>query len=212
MDDTFQKLLLVVFGWLLGLLGPVIAEAIKRRRENALGRGAIRSELRDVAHKLALARHLVRAHLGQTTREDLTWMKHHLEGHASLENSSSVLAYVNSGLQGDDYQLSAMTQAMAAKPENTLELQKYPVPLLDSRVSALWTFDTALQRTLLEIRTRISQLDRMVDKHEKYADKTFTAMDQENRRRLEGNIATIFQQYAKTAKVVVDLVKTIERT
>jgi hypothetical protein len=212
MDDMSQKVLLVVFGWLLGLLGPVIVDSIKRRRENALGRRAIRSELRDVAHKLAFCHHMIQTHLGKTSRDDLTWMKSHLEGHAAFEDSSRVLTHVNASLQLDDYRLSAATQMFAAEPGNSLELQKYPVPLLDSRVSALWSFDTMLQRTLLEIRTRISQLDRIVDKHEKSTDKTFTEMAPENRRRLEENITTTLEQYAKTARIVVDLVKTIERT
>jgi hypothetical protein len=43
--STADKLAFLAFGWLLGLLGLIIVDSIKRRRENTLGRAAILTEL-----------------------------------------------------------------------------------------------------------------------------------------------------------------------
>jgi hypothetical protein len=211
LNDTIERLLLIVFGWLLGLLGPGIAKAIQQRRENALGRRAIRTELRDLAHKLVYSYFEIKLHQGRTTRNDLEWIKQHLESHSSFEDSSSVLKHVNARLRLKDDQLIDMNRQSAEKPGVALELQRFPVPLLDARVAALWAFDTDLQRTLLEIRTRIAQLDCLVDKCHKYADRTFTSLTPENYNRLCENIATTWEQYAKTAHIIVDQINKIER-
>lgn len=70
-----EKVLLIILGWLLGLLSPAIVVAIKTRRENQLGRVAIRSELRDVAHKIALAAHAIHMRNGTVNRAHLEWLK-----------------------------------------------------------------------------------------------------------------------------------------
>jgi len=210
MDDTLEKALLIVVGWLLGLLGPAITNEIKTKRENAAGRRAIRSELRDVAHKLAYCDHLVRRHLGETSREDFLWMQRHLETHSTFEDSSEVLKAVKHALTLDDDAFSKWVKEGMAEPHHALELQAYPVPLLDSRVSALWSFDDQFQRTLLQIRTRLSQLERLAERSEAQLDKTFSEMTRENRERLYQNINSTWRQYAKTARKIVDLVDTIE--
>ena len=53
MDEDSAKLTFLFLGWFLGLLGPIIVDAIRRRRENALGRDALLSELREVGCMLA---------------------------------------------------------------------------------------------------------------------------------------------------------------
>ena len=59
-EDTIEKLLLLTLGWLLGMLGPVVTEAIKKRRENRQVKLALAAELREVSYKLALANYLDR--------------------------------------------------------------------------------------------------------------------------------------------------------
>ena len=48
-SSLLEKLVLIIFGWLLGLLAPIITDGIKRRRENGMGRTALLAELREVA-------------------------------------------------------------------------------------------------------------------------------------------------------------------
>ena len=54
-----EKIALILLGWLLGLLGPAVIDAIRRGRENRQAAHAIHAELREVAYKLALACHYV---------------------------------------------------------------------------------------------------------------------------------------------------------
>lgn len=74
-EDTIEKLLLLALGWLLGMLGPVVTEAIKRRRENCQVKVALAAELRQVSYKLALASYLVNIHFGTVDRPYLQWLQ-----------------------------------------------------------------------------------------------------------------------------------------
>ena len=80
--DLFEKIALLFVGWLLGLLGPIIVESIKRKREDTLGRVAILSELKDLATTLALAAYGVHLRQGTFDRTFLEWLKADLEQHA----------------------------------------------------------------------------------------------------------------------------------
>lgn len=205
--DTLEKLLLLTLGWLLGLLGPVIVDAIKRRRENTLGRSAIYAELRDVAHKLTLAAHYIYMHKGKVDRPHLEWTKRHLEGYAGLVDMENLLKSIRLQLTWPDEQLTAYAQATAAAAGKSVVLQKYPVPLLDSRVSALWTFDTTIQRHLLDVRSRIELLNDIVDRSRKYSDMTFTKLENNNYDLVVQNVEQCYTLYAESAKQIADHVK-----
>lgn len=209
-EEVLGKLLFLVLGWLLGLLGPVIVDAIKRRRENELGRAAIRSELRDVAHKLALAAHYIHMHNGTVNRQELEWLKRHLELYSGLVSHVSLMDSLRLQLAFTDDQLVEYVRYTAAKPGKSVVLQKYPVPVLDARVSALWSFDTSLQRRLLDLRTRLELLNDLVDRSRKYSDMTFTKLEHGNYKLVVENVEQTYVEYAESAKQIVDLVEQLE--
>jgi len=211
MDDVTQKYLDIGLGWLLGILSPIIVNKIARQKENIAGRRAIRSELHDVAHALVLSYKTIRQHFGDTTREDFVWMKKHLERHASFTDSSKILAYANQAIQADDVELRTHVLQQKSKPGDALELFAFSVPLLDSRVSALWSFDTNFQRTLLQIRAHLEALAKLSVSAEKYFDQTFDDMEQANRIRVNSNYTMTVRKYADEAKIIVDLIHTIDR-
>lgn len=207
--DAAEKLLLVAFGWLLGLLGPAITDAIKRRRENALGRIAILSELREVSVKLALAAYGVRMHQGTVDAEFLKWLKHHLERHAVSKDVQDFIPKLNIFLALDANGLAQINAHTSAESSKGVMLQRYLVPLLDARVSALWSFDTEFQRQLLEVRTRIAMLDELIDRSRKYFDLTFTKLEDANYIIAVENLVQACTLYAQAAERIVDVIDTL---
>jgi hypothetical protein len=93
---------------------------------------------------------------------------------------------------------------MASAPGTSAMLQHYPVPLLDARVSALWTFDTEFQRRLLEIRRNVALLDDIVDRSRKYFDLTFTKLEGDNHQLVRANLNQCYELYADRATTVVE--------
>lgn len=204
MDPTLDKVLFLFLGWLLGMLSPVIVSAITRERENALGRAAILTELNELAGTLAIAVYGVRSSLGTVDRPFLEWLCAFLDTHpipAMLQGfKSSVRVY----LSWSDEEIARGAKYMASWPGTSAMLQRYPVPLLDARVSALWTFDSDFQRRLLEIRRNIALLDDIVDRSRKYFDLTFTKLEGDNQELVKGNLNQCYELYATRAKMVVE--------
>ena len=90
-DSTADKLAFLAFGWLLGLLWPIIVDSIKRRRENTLGRAAILTELTELAGTLATVAYGARMKLGAVDRAFLEWLKVTLE---QCETAPKLQAFV----------------------------------------------------------------------------------------------------------------------
>lgn len=208
-DDTFDRLAFLALGWLLGLLGPVIVESIKRRRENALGRAAILNELTELAGVLATAAYGARMHLGTVDRQFLEWLKVTLEQCATTPKLQEFVPRIRTQLAWTDDQLRAIGEHMSADEGKGTMLQHYPVPLLDARVSALWSFDTPFQRQLLEIRRNVAILDDVVDRSRKYFDMTFTKLEGNNYQLVAENLTQTCALYAERAMTVVDQIKSL---
>lgn len=207
--DTLEKLLLVFVGWLLGLLGPAIIDRIKRERENKLGRKAILSELHEVGGLLAIAFFAVRSKDGTLNREHLEWLKEYLQKGERSKALNDWVARIDEQLKWSDAEIFAYAAgAMAPAGKGTLP-QKYAVPLLDSRVSALWSFDTAFQRDLLEIRQLMNRLEDLVDRSRKLHDMTFSNLDPANRAAVDDNIKQNIAFYGDSVKLVVDKIAKI---
>lgn len=151
-DSNTDKLFILVLGWLLGLLGSIIVDTIKRQRENVLGRRAILTELTELAGILATAAYGARMQLGTVDRVFMEWLIKTLEQCAITPELQALISRLRTHLSWTDKEIHEVVQQIAADDGKGTVLQHYPVPLLDARVSALWSFDTSLQRQLLGIR------------------------------------------------------------
>ena len=208
-EDTFDKLAFLALGWLLGLLGPIVVDAIKRRRENTLGRAAILNELTELSGILATAAYGARMRLGTADRKFLEWLKITLEQHATTPRLQEFVPRLRTQLSWTDEQLRAVAEHMSADEGKGTMLQHYPVPLLDARVSALWSFDTSFQRQLLELRRDVAILDDLVDRSRKYFDMTFTKLEGNNHQLVTENLTQTYALYADRAMAIVDQIKSL---
>ncbi|APP74478.1 hypothetical protein [Xanthomonas vesicatoria] len=201
MEDQLNSVLMLLLGWLLGTLSPAIVDAIKSKRETALGREAIENELREFSSIILAACFRTSGLAGQIDRAFLNWQKGKLEADPGNERSAKFLAMTNQLLAFPDDQIAGASQTADAKA--TL-LQKYAVPLLDYRVSALQTFDARHQTSLLEIRRNISLLDSIVDQSREFYRMTFVQLPEGNYDIIRANLGQTYSEYTQRAKVIVD--------
>lgn len=206
-----EKVVLIVLGWLLGLGAPIITDSIKRRRENALGRAALLVELREIAYKLALAAHGVYMQRGTMDRSKLEWLKSALERYAGAHDPQPLLESMRKQLAMTDQEIAATSKAFVKLQKSGMVLQKYGVPLLDARVSALWSFDTAFTRELLEIRTNLDMLSDLVDRSRHFSDLTFGKLEGDNYRLVLENVEQCWELYADRARQVVSRIDHLRR-
>lgn len=209
MDDTVGKVLFAVLGFAFGVAGPIIVDANKRRKENAEGRAAILTELREVGCVLACAAWSVRCNMGTMDRAFLEWFKNDVERHAVSEQYKPFPAIMQKLLSWNELQLAEWNQHNKAENEEEgrgLILQLSNTPLLDARVSALTTFDTDFQRKLHQVRQNLGIINDHVARSRMYHDMTFTLQGGQLDKAI-GNMRQIFGLYADQAKKTVDLIR-----
>ena len=202
MPDSLEKILLIVLGWLFGLLGPAFVNAIKQNREDKACRTAIFSELKSLARILTLAAHRIRMHQENITDSHLQWTIKQLETFSYPEDRKIQEVVAKMLTYPIEQRISELTQTR--KPKKSLGLQKYPVPVLDSRVAALYTLKTTDQVALLGIRTHLGFLDDAVDRVRKFNDMTFQKHEGANYQLVLENVDSALDDYAKYAMQVVD--------
>ena len=206
MDSTdLNRLAFLALGGLLSVLWPVVTDAIRRGRENILAKQAMRAELAELGVKLTFAAHLIDMRQGTVSKQTLQWLKTHLEQYAGIERIETVIESTRLQLSWSDEELEAYVRGKASSRENIV-LQKYGVPMLDSRISALWSLENRLQHQMLTIRTEVDLLNDLVDRSRHYSDLTFTKLEAENYKRVVGNVEQIYGEYAKRARRLVEQV------
>jgi hypothetical protein len=204
---VFEKLAILLIGWLLGLLAPVITDQIRSRRENELGRQALLSELGELGNTLALAAFGVRADQGSLDRKFIEWLKSDMERFSISTELQGVTLSLRHFVAMTDVELVQLNAASSQKPNKATILQRYAAPLLDSRVNALWSFETTFQRKLLEIKHHMALLDDLVDRSRKYFDLTFTKLEGDNHRLVAENLKQACNEYGRRAELLVGKIR-----
>jgi hypothetical protein len=209
MDDSVQKILLIAFGWLLGLLGPVVTDAVKRRRERKRVQATLLLELNELAFQLALTVFIRAARAVKLDRALLTWMLEAMTRHTGAPPTGPLPDAINKLLTQSDAVISRDTSiGYELGFRHHLLLQKTNAPLLDSRLSTLWYFPGPVQARLLVLRTHIDLLNQLVEQHNYYVGLMYSPEARNERKSSAINEALTECQdhYAEQARTVGDAI------
>ena len=209
--DTIEKLFLVALWWLLGILAPVITEAIKRRREIAQVKVALEAELRETLYKLALSGYLINSHFGSVDRTYLLWLQSMTKNYKGPSLAKMTQPSIEMQLSLPDEQLAALVQAQISQKGTNIVTQKVAVPLLDARVSSLWYLENRIQILLLDIRSNINLLNELVDQARYYSGLTFGKLEGGNYELVVSNLEGCHRQYAERANIIVNKIEELSR-
>jgi len=199
----------ILLGWLLGTLSPAIVDAIKSKRDAASGRAAIDNELKEFTSVLLAASFRAKCAHGTLDRPYLEWLHRRLTEIAD-EPSQKFLEMLTPALSVEitEAEFAAVVRALAGRDGRAILMQKYAVPLLDYRVSALQSFDTAYQIKLLQVRRNIALLDAIVDQSREFYRLTFSVQGN-NHERVSGNLVQTYGEYADRSKIIADQISAL---
>jgi len=206
-SDSGQHTLLLLLGWLSGILAVILNDYIRISRETALTKIAIRSELEEISLKVAENDHTMELNQGIVTRESLERYKTRLMSYSGSRQMREIIAEVKKWIDMSEADFQSWLSASVEK-NKIIVLQKMTVPLLDTRVAGLWHLKTELQHHLLEIRAEVGVSNDLVD----MSRTALTELLYKNNRDLSAPLANTFQeiytQFAKRTKILDGLVLT----
>lgn len=204
---VWNSILLVFLGWLLGLLGPVIVDAIRRRYRNTEIRKAVLSELSEARFRLAAIVYVLEVRFGTYNRQLLEWLLPLLEDYRGPNPNKQIAALMRKQLACSDAQLAEIAQAQKADPEGGLAVKKYRLPYIDSRVADLGLFDEQSRALILDIRSNVDLFNEQVDEAWFYFRLTYeSGVSEENHRRAALGAEKSYQNLATRAREIIERV------
>lgn len=204
-----RDVLLVVLGWLLGLLGPAIVSAIRDRREAKRVREALLKELRELQFRIVLIIYLTESKYGKLDHSFFKWAESILTGYAGVNSADSLLKTIGPLLNLTDKEMSDFAQhaRQRHRPNTGLALKKISLPLLEVSLPSLTRFDSVLRGRLLEIKTHIGFINETVDDARYYFRLSFqNDISSENYQRANANMIDSYKTYASQARVVAETI------
>lgn len=211
--DTLETIVLLIFGWLLGLLTPPIAEAIRRRKDLSEIKRALLIELQELQFRLMATVYLIAKKMGQYDRTLLMWMKPILERYEGANRADRILQSITQGIALTDEQLKVIADHAAGNPNKGLQLKKFHAPLLDGKLGQLGAFDVQTQNVLFEIRTHLNIINEDIDQYRFYFNQTFNSgLSEQNRTLIRENIDGSYENIGQQARICADLIHKVLNT
>lgn len=204
-----NNVLLIIFGWFLGLFSPLIVDWLRKWRENRTLKSALFTELREARCRLLLLVYRVESSYGELNHEFFEWAQSILTEYEGIHNIKSLLDTIGPLLKLSPEEMKVYSQYAKQKKQlnSVLSLKKYSLSFLDSSLPSLAKFDAILQSQLLEIKTRIGFMNELVDEARYYFRLSFQN-DISSRNYEIANIHTTdcYRIYASQARDVIKII------
>jgi hypothetical protein len=203
-DLTIEALLMLVLGWLLGILGGPVAERIRRGYRRRELDEALRGELRECRHLLGSVAYRLKSHLGEVDRELLDWVRVIGADEAALTGDRTTLEHLD--------QLRALPDAAFAAFQTNrvsqgvrLTLRTYELPLLDMSKGELILLPLTLRRNILSVRRQLDFMNQEVPRLARLHELTFdSSLASVNRQVITRELTDGYRTLARRARQTAD--------
>jgi hypothetical protein len=205
--DVINSLLLVLLGWLLGLVGPAIQERIRRRYQHERIREAIVSELTQLREECASTTVTIEAKAGRLTKDLLTWHRS-LHGDRPLPPPLDQLTDVTQRLErADDVVFAELAPRLKSPPGSGLNLKELDLPYTKIKVADLELFSESGRRRILEILSRIRIFNQQVDESRFFFKLTFdSGISEANHASAQAQVQGAYDAAGQQSRLISDLV------
>lgn len=182
--EWFGAAVLLVLGWILGLLTTPISEFILLKRRLPKIKRHIWTELDDLRHRLASVVWSINANRGSTDHKLIKWHIHILEEYSGRDDVSTVLELSRKQLLLSPEQLAAVALANRTEKDITPLFPQLRTPFLDSCSNFIPHFNVDCQSALREVVRRIDLLNQTFDEvrvsHQQTFDSSLSDGDRES--------------------------------
>jgi hypothetical protein len=207
---TIDAVVGIFLGWVLGLLSPLIVDAIRKHCRQREVQQGIFTELRHLRLRMALAAYAVESHLGTIDRALLKWMISTLENYRGETEPDRLLVHMRKCVALGDDQLLAVLANKKAQPGSGLDMAKYRVPYLDSRMGQLEIFDEQTRAAMLDVRAQLDFFNEEIDEARLYHKMTFEfSASDTNYPIVRQNVENCYRNLGRRAKQIADRIGTI---
>jgi hypothetical protein len=207
-----NNVLLIVFGWLLGLFAPLIVNYVQDKRKAKIVENALFTELCELQYRLVLAVYQVEGKYDQLNHEFFEWVQSILSEYNGVNSVDSLLKTIGLMLKLTDNEIADFKKQIKQQnqPDSGLSLKKLSLPLLESNLIWLSKFDPILRAHFLEINTHLGFMNEIIDDSHYYFGLSFqNNISSENYQRAKANMIDSYKAYALQARVTIKIISKI---
>jgi hypothetical protein len=187
-----------------GLAGP--NQCGYRRRD--LIRGVL-DELLSLQHLMAIVAYRIRSRNMLVTNAFLDAIIPILENYKGRDRVEQMIEAIKDSRKLPDDQRTAIHQAMK-KPNVSLALRQYSLPLITTQTSDLTICSLDFQRAVLHVRFHLDLCNQLVPYTQTLHEKTFSDLSPENREAVIANLEQSYRQYGDRAELIVEAIKALD--
>src|ERR1035437_5389346 len=199
-----QSLLLILFGWLLGLLAPAIQNRIRRKYRADELRNAIMVELNELKITMAMFAFLMWDHLAPLTDDQLSWLELAFRNYSgSVVNPGSIATILRLRDFSEEQRQEVFNQLQ--KPGTGPYPKEYSASFLVATIGEIWVLPLDFQTSVLRIKQQIDTLNQHAEFVQKRHEKTFdSSISQVNRQAVLSDLKDAYGQLGGMAKRIAD--------
>lgn len=197
-------MLMVVLGWLLGILGGPIAERIRRGHRRRELEEALRAELRECRHLLGSVAYRLKSQLGEVDRELLDWVRVIDADEFDLTGDATTLEHLDRLRAHPDAAIAAL-QTNRVSQGMSLTLRTYELPLLDVSKGELILLPITFRREILSVWRQLDFMNQEVPRLARLHELTFdSSLAPVNRQVITQELTDGYRTLARRARQTAD--------
>lgn len=156
-----QQVILIFFGWVLGVFSSMILENRKRKQAKEDYRESLFTEIDLVYPRIVCTYYSVINEMGELNKENLEWIRNII-----IKKNSNLLYDVNDTveemLKHDDKEIKLLNSKHDYS--RTLLLKKFNLSFLEENISSFSLLDKKVRFNAIRLRTNINYLNDSIDK------------------------------------------------
>jgi len=208
--NDFRDVILLLVGWLLGLLSPPLVDRIQRKYKQAEVRSAILNELRELQFTMMAFAFGVRTRMGKVDSEFLQWMTPIYERYRGSEEDKELVSRFQQLKALPPEQLRAV-QAPLVSSFRGLSLKTYSVPYIEAQYASLSLFKPAFQQRVLQVKAKLAAFNEEVAFLMRQFELTFSTLSSENRAVVSQNLNSGYEKLSSIAVTICRLIDEIPK-
>lgn len=209
-----MEILLLILGWLFGLLSPAIVDAIRNCRDRKVVKGVLLSELHELRYRLMMHVYQVESKYGNLNHGFFEWAQSVLTEYSGINSSESLLNTIGPLLKLSEEEMAAYAQMARAHRQSHggLSLRKHSLAMMDANLKSVGDFDPIFRGRVLEIKTRLEFLNEIIDDTRYYFQLSFqNGITPENYQIANANLIQTYKFYAARAKDIIEIIGKVSK-
>ena len=200
----WKESLLVIFGWLLGLLANIITTYAKDKKKSKTIKSGIHNELIELQHRLVLSAFAYNLDHGKFDHDFLRWVREHCSSYKGINKNEQIEKTVDSFLVMPEKALQDFV--IGQRDETKGKSVKYArIPFLESQLSNIGLFSSDKQTILLEILEHVKIYNETADEAKVYFSRTFDPdISDTNRQIVETSLNEKYMQLAHRSRIIAE--------